>query len=72
MPGGPLMTEAHPFVWRDVQHDVHIAYLDSIGDERRYTGWFDQTVGCGVMGEVDRWTFDELVEHWKSEMRKRN
>lgn len=64
------MMEARPFVWHDVQHDVQIAYLDWGDDERRYTGWFNHTVSRGVISEVDRWTFDELVEHWKSEMRK--
>jgi hypothetical protein len=67
-----MIIEANRFVWHDVQHDVQIAHLDWVDDERRYTGWFDQTVGYGVMREGDRWTFDELVEHWKSEMRKRS
>jgi hypothetical protein len=67
-----MILEENHFVWHDVQHNVQIAYLDWIDDERCYTGWFDQTVGYGVIREADRWTLDELVENWKGEMRKRS
>jgi hypothetical protein len=66
---------AKHFVWCHVQHDVevaHVAWLP-LNDERRYVGWFDQTIGCGVMKDNDeRWTIDELVAHWQAEMRRRH
>lgn len=66
---------AKHFVWCDVQHDVEVAHVDWLpaNDEHRYVGWYDQTVDCGVMKDDDKpWAFDELVGHWRAEMRRRN
>ncbi len=57
----------NPFVWHGVEHEIQISYNDD-----RYGGWFDVSVGFGVMREEGYSTFDELVEHWQSEMRKKN
>ncbi len=54
----------NPFVWHGVEHEIQIGYNDD-----RYFGWFDVTIGVGVMREEGYSTFDELVEHWQSEMR---
>ena len=65
---------AKHFVWCDMQHHVEVANVAWLpaNDEHRYVGWFDQTVGYGVMKDDDkRWTFDELVEHWQAEMQRR-
>jgi hypothetical protein len=61
------------FIWREESHLVQLAYIDWLpeGDERRFVGWFDENIGYGVMREDQRLTFDELVEHWRSEMRRR-
>lgn len=56
-----------PFVWNGQEHHVHLAET-----HEGYAGWFDETAGCGVMRDDGCWTFDELVQHWQSEMRSKN
>lgn len=54
------------FVWHGEEHQVELA---KIGD--RYVGWYDDTVGTGVMIEGGSWIFEELVLHWTNEMLSR-
>ena len=57
----------NPFVWLGVEHELQLAYT---GDQ--YFGWFDITIGVGVMREEGFLTFNELVIDWQSEMRNKN
>jgi hypothetical protein len=54
-------------VWNGQEHEVHLAHKDG-----QYFGWFDITVGAGTMRDEGFLSFDELVEHWQSEMRRKN
>jgi hypothetical protein len=67
-----LNSSSSAFVWCEKSHLVQVAHIDWLpeDDERRYVGWFDETIGFGVMKEDERLTFDELVECWRSEMRR--